>query len=178
MRLMPVICAGLVLIAGTCGSASAIGLTVDRLDNPNAVECPQCHRAIVAGSIRESAETTLATEFGGSLAEKGIAHNQERGRSRRLDILVYRYQERQGGNFSVERAASVGFHAHFYEGDNLARVFVFDETQQPLSENVLRFFTFVRRGAKWITAAELAREGVQKAVDALGDALREGGQGR
>jgi hypothetical protein len=175
---MPAICAGLVLIAGTCGSASAIGLTVERLDNPSAVECPQCHKVIVAGGIRESAETTLVSEFGGSLAERGIAYGQQKDQLRRLHVLVYRYQERQGGDFSVVRAASVGFHAHLYEGDNLAGVFVFDETQQPLSENVLRFFTFVRRGAKWITAAELAREGVQKAVNALGDGLREGGKGR
>ena len=47
----------------------------------------------------------------------------------------------------------------------LVKVFVFDETQQPLSENIFRFFTFLRRKARWITAEELSREGVHKAVD-------------
>ena len=88
-------------------------------------------------------------------------------------MFIYRFQEREGGNFSVVRPASVGFHVHLYEGDKLSGVFVFDETQQPLSDNIFRFFTFLRRGAKWITAGELAREGIHKAIDALGNDLEE-----
>jgi hypothetical protein len=82
-------------------------------------------------------------------------------------VLVYRFQERRGGNFSVERPASVGYHVHLMAHGGLVKVFVFDETQQPLSDNVLRFFTFLRRGAKWITAEALAREGVDKALDSM-----------
>ncbi len=52
------------------------------------------------------------------------------------------------------------------------KVFAFDETQQPLSENVLRFFTFMKRKASWITAGELAREGVVKAVEQLEEDLK------
>jgi hypothetical protein len=53
----------------------------------------------------------------------------------------------------------------------VANVYVFEETQQPLSENVLDLPAFVKRGAKWVTAGELAREGVHKAVDRFADDL-------
>jgi hypothetical protein len=176
MRLIVAFGAAILLIAGVSASASVIGLYVEELNDPNAVECPHCHKPIIAGSIHENAMATLLTEFGGSLAEKGIAVTQEKSQPKYLNVFVYRFQERQGGNFSIVKPASVGFHTHVYEGNNLVRVFVFDETQQPLSENVFRFFTFLRRGGKWITAAELSREGVHKAVDTLGEGLREGDQ--
>jgi hypothetical protein len=174
MRLTFTLCAALFVIAGMSAPVEAIGLYVERLDNPHAIECPYCHRPIVAGSIHESAEATLATEFGDSLIERGIVSIPGKDQPRYLHIFVYRFQERQGGNFSVKRPASVGFHTHLYEENALVNVFVFDETQQPLSENIFRFFTFLKRGAKWITAGELSREGVIKAVNALGEGLREG----
>lgn len=168
--------AAVLLIASICSPAAAIGLYVERLADPNTVECPYCHRAIVAGGIHEKAEDVLATEFGGALTEKGIVYTAEKGQARYLHVYVYRYQERQGGNFSVNRPASVGFHAHLFEGGAIVGTSVFDETQQPLSENLFRFFTFLRRGARWITVEELAREGVHKAVDTFAGTLVEEGE--
>jgi hypothetical protein len=163
------------LLVVTSSPAAEVGLYIERLDRPNVIECPYCHKAIVAGGIHESAERTLATEFGGSLTEKGIIFTQEKGQTRYLHVFVYRFQERQGGNFSVIRPASAGFHTHLFEGGTLLQTIVFDETQQPLSENVLRLFTFIRRGGKWITVGELAREGVQKSVDRFAEVLVEEG---
>jgi hypothetical protein len=174
MRLTAIVCTALLLIAGFNSLAEAIGLYVERLDDPNAVECPFCHKPIIVGGIHENAVRILTTEFGGLLTERGISYSEKKGEERYLHILVYRFQERQGGNFSVVRPASVGFHTHLYESKTLVSVFVFDETQQALSENILRFSTFLKRGARWITASELAREGVHKAVDALGKSLIEG----
>ena len=162
-------------LVATSSQAVEIGLYIERLDRPNLIECPYCHKAITTGSIHESAERTLATEFGGSLAEKGMAYTLEKGQTKYLHVFVYRYQERQGGNFSVIRPASAGFHTHVFEGGTLLQTIVFDETQQPLSENILRLFTFIRRGGKWITVGELAREGVQKSVDKVAEALAEEG---
>ena len=161
------------LLVSLPGSATDLGLYVERLNDPNVIRCPYCGRPIVAGKIHENAEGLIATEMGGSLNEKGIAYTQEKGQGKYLHVFIYRFQEREGGNFSVVRPASVGFHVHLYEGDKLSDVFVFDETQQPLSDNIFRFFTFLRRGAKWITAGELAREGIHKAIDALGNDLEE-----
>lgn len=162
----------LLLLAGLSAQAFALGLYVERLDETNATVCPVCHRVIAPGGIHERAEDVIATQLGGALIEAGIGYTREPGEIRRLDVLIYRYQERRGGNFSVERPASVGFHVHFFDSSGLMKVFVFDETQQPLSENVFRFFTFLRRKARWITVEELSREGVLKAVAFFADDLK------
>jgi hypothetical protein len=154
-------------------SALAIELEVISLKNPKAIECPYCHKPIVAGGIHENAIQTLTTEFGGSLTERDVAYTtSDPTEGQRLSVFVYRFEERQGGNFSVLKPASVGFHVHLYQGRTLASVFVFDETQRPLSENVLRLPSFLKRGAKWITVEELAREGVHKALDSFSDVLQ------
>ena len=57
----------------------------------------------------------------------------------------------------MERPASVGS-TSISLTERPREVFVFDETQQPLSENIFEFFTFLRRGGRWITA-EGCREG-------------------
>jgi hypothetical protein len=172
MRVARLLGVSLLVLAGLSGPAHAIGLYVERLDDMNVNFCPVCHRLIVPGSIHENAEDVIATELGGALLDAGIGHTQEPGETPCLNVLIYRFQERRGGAFSVERPASVGFHVHFFDSSGLAKVFVFDETQQPLSENIFRFFTFLKRKARWITADDLAREGVRKAVDFLADDLK------
>jgi hypothetical protein len=156
-----------VLFIGLAGEALAFGLYVERLANPNATTCPVCHRPIMAGGIHETAVDTLDTEFGGGLEQRGIKFTREPGEKSYLHVLVYRYQERLGGNFSVERPASVGFHAHLFDDGRLVKMYRYDETQQALSENVLGFFTFLKRGGKWVPVSRLAAEGVEKALDEL-----------
>jgi hypothetical protein len=163
MRIARALCGALLLI-GLSVQASGLGLYVERLEDLTAIFCPVCHQVISPGRIHENAVDIITTELGGALEEKGIEYTDEPGEARALNVLIYRFQERLGGNFSVERPASVGFHVHLFEEGRLLKIFVFDETQQPVSENILRFFTFLRRGAKWITAEALAREGVDKAV--------------
>jgi hypothetical protein len=172
MRLTRVLCGSLFFLVCFAGQVFALGLYVERLQNPEASACPHCRKQITPGGIHENAENILSTQVGGYLAERGIPYTGEKGQASSLNVFVYRFQERQGGNFSVVRPASVGFHVHLYEGSSLVRVFAFDETQKPLSENVLGVFTFFKRGAKWITAGELAREGVHQAIDAFADTLK------
>lgn len=171
MRVIRPIAITVLVLLGLYGNASALGLYVERLEDAETNVCPICHRTIVPGAIHENAEAILTTEFGGGLLARGIPFTTDEGEARYLNVLVYRFQERRGGNFSVERPASVGYHVHLFGPAGLAKVVVFDETQQPLSENVFGFFTFLRRGAKWITAEALAREGVDKALDDLVPAL-------
>jgi TolB-like protein len=104
-------------------------------------------------------------------------------RARRLGQLVYadavlsgrllRFREREGEALGVKNPASVAFVLELWDvktGDVLwsGR---FDETQQALSENLLGLGQVASRGVKWLTAEELAREGVKKAVDQLHKAL-------
>ena len=156
--------------------ALAIGLYVERLQDPSVAICPYCHRVIAPGGIHQNAESILMTEFGGSLDGQGVTYTTEPGQANYLNVFVYRFQERQGGNFSVVRPASVGFHVHLFQEGKLTKVFVFDETQQPLSDNLFRIFTFLQRGATWITAGELAREGVHKAVGDFAPDLKAPGE--
>lgn len=156
--------------AGQCnGAAPSVELKVERLKDPGLVRCPVCNKGIVPGGVHENAELILSTEMGGYLDDKGIDHAGGPGAARSLNVLIYRFRERMGGNFAIERPASVGFHVHLLKENKVWRVFVFDETQQALSDNILRLGDFVKRGGKWVTAGELAREGVREAIDALYD---------
>ncbi len=166
MRLARLLCIAFIAAAIPV-SAFAFGLYVDILENPNAVTCPVCHKPIMAGGIHETAQATLDTEFGAGLEKRGIKFTREKGERSYLEVFVYRYQERLGGNFSVERPASVGFHAHLYDGRQMIKMYRFDETQQALSENVFKFFTFLKRGARWVPASRLASEGADKALKEL-----------
>ncbi len=178
MRIARILGAVLLVLVGLSGSAHAIGLYVERLDDANANFCPVCHQVIVPGGIHENAEDVIATELGGALGDAGISYTQEPGEARCLNVLIYRFQERRGGAFSVERPASVGFHVHLFDENGLVKVFVFDETQRPLSENIFGFFTFLRRKARWITVEELGREGVGKAVSFFAEDLKDAQSGK
>lgn len=77
---------------------------------------------------------------------------------------VWRYKERQGGARGVQSPASVAFAVFLIsvaEGKLLWEE-TFAETQRSLSENVLQARTFFERGAKWLTADELARFGMDE----------------
>ena len=77
---------------------------------------------------------------------------------------VYRFIDREGTGYSVNSAASVAFEMVLIRVSNGQIVWSgnFDETQQSLFENLFQIKTFVRRGARWITAEELAVEGLDK----------------
>jgi hypothetical protein len=84
-----------------------------------------------------------------------------------IEVLMYRYRERQGGNFAVTKPASVGFHMHLLEGNILKKLFVFDKEQKPLSENPLGVSEFIKERARWVTVDQLAKEGVKAGLKAI-----------
>jgi len=74
------------------------------------------------------------------------------------------FRERVGYKYSAERPASVTFVVYLIRTSDGEIVWggVYDKTQQSLSENILQASTFFSRGLKWVTAAELAEEGVEE----------------
>lgn len=79
---------------------------------------------------------------------------------------ISRYIERKGSELGVFQPASVSFNAELYEvqsGKMLWRYY-YSETQQPLLHDVSKIRKFVERGARWVTADELMREGIRQAV--------------
>ncbi len=76
---------------------------------------------------------------------------------------VYRYTERVGTKYSVESPASVAFDIHLIHvvDGRLLWNGHFDETQQPLSENLLKLGSFIKRKGQWISAHEMATTGIE-----------------
>ena len=77
---------------------------------------------------------------------------------------VWRFRERVGGSMGVETPSSVAFLLYMVDISTGAVVWkgTFNETQRSLSENILDAPAFFKRGAKWLTAEELARDGVNE----------------
>jgi len=82
---------------------------------------------------------------------------------------LFRFEERVGSSMGVDRPASVGFHIHLLRVKDGKNVWTgkFDETQRPLSENILKIGSFLRRKASWLTAGELASVGMGETLKSL-----------
>lgn len=81
-----------------------------------------------------------------------------------LETTLSRYSERVGGDYGVKQAAAVTFAYKLYEVGE-GRVLChgrFDEQQQSVMENLLTLPKAQSRGFSWLTAEELARDGLQE----------------
>jgi len=78
--------------------------------------------------------------------------------------FLYRFEQRVGSSIGVDKPASVGFDVHLIRLKDGKIVWTgkFDETQRPLSENLLKMGSFVRRKAHWLTAEELSSVGMDE----------------
>ena len=82
---------------------------------------------------------------------------------------LFRFEERVGSRIGVDKPASVSFDVHLLRLKDGKRVWdgKFDETQQALSENLLKIGSFVRRGAAWLKAEELSSVGLDEILKRL-----------
>ncbi len=82
---------------------------------------------------------------------------------------LFRFEERIGSSLGVERPASVSFDLHLLRMRDEKMVWLgkFDETQRPLSENLLKMGSFFRRKGSWLKAAELASVGMDETLKKL-----------
>ncbi|MDQ5985383.1 MAG: hypothetical protein CSYNP_01093 [Syntrophus sp. SKADARSKE-3] len=76
---------------------------------------------------------------------------------------VYRFRERRGYEYSVEKPASVYFEIQLYRCSDGSMVWkgMFDKTQTSLMENMYSASYFVKDRGRWITARELASQGME-----------------
>ncbi len=79
---------------------------------------------------------------------------------------IWRYRERIGSSLGVDKPASVAFALYLVNVETGKAVWhaSFNETQQSLSENLLKAPSFFKCGAKWLIARELARCGMDEAL--------------
>jgi len=81
---------------------------------------------------------------------------------------VHRYREREGSASGVTRPASVWFTVELRSiSGKLLWSGVYQEEQQPLSENLLTFDLAWQRGFRWVTAEDLAIYGTRKLAEAM-----------
>ena len=107
---------------------------------------------LLAGSNKTLEERALQLEIGRALNADAIFAG-----------YIYRFRERVGNKYSVDLAASVAFEIHLIRVED-GRVLWsahFDETQQPLSDDLFRLGLFLKRKAKWITAKDMAISGLE-----------------
>ncbi|MRR17853.1 MAG: hypothetical protein EG826_15505 [Deltaproteobacteria bacterium] len=93
---------------------------------------------------------------------------QRVGNELHADVMVigyvYRYRERVGYDYSAERPASVAFEIHMISVKNGSTLWrgIFDQTQKSLMEDVFQASSFFKGGAKWLTARQLTKLGVDE----------------
>lgn len=84
--------------------------------------------------------------------------------------MVIDWRERQGSEIGATKPASVNFVLYLIDVRTgaMVRNFHFDETQQSLVANILDAKKFVSRNGRWLSAMELAQEGLKKGIAELG----------
>lgn len=81
-----------------------------------------------------------------------------------LLFSLSRFHERDGDQYSVKDPASLAFEFKLVSAldGQVTCSGSFDETQKSLSENILDFPRAFKRGFKWLTGRELAREAIKE----------------
>ncbi len=89
---------------------------------------------------------------------------------------LYRYREREGTDYAVDRPASVAFDLYLIGPQNGIIFWKgrFDKTQQHLTQNILDMDTFMRGQGRWMTAERLAEIGLETVLGSLFQALGGG----
>jgi len=116
-------------------------------------------------SLKESTEVyDQLREKGAREAPRALA--QRLGKQLKVGHVmigtVWRYRDRIGGSYGVERPASVAFAVFLIDVSNGKLLWTenFEETQRSLSENLLAMPTFLKRRGQWLSARELAEYGI------------------
>jgi len=121
----------------------------------------------------EKVEKVFSTKEKGAFELRPLRSAVQIGKELDVDYIiigyVFRFEERIGSRIGVDRPASVGFDVHLLRVKDGKRVWdgKFDETQQALSENLLKMGSFVRRKASWLTAEELSNVGMDEMIRRL-----------
>lgn len=77
---------------------------------------------------------------------------------------LFRYQERVGSAYAVQKPASVAFDLHLMrvKDGNMVWKAQWDYTQKSLTENLLELNRFVKSNLRWVTAEELSLQGLKE----------------
>lgn len=113
--------------------------------------------------------SVMAGDSGAKLS--AIEIYRETGKAMDADSVlvghVYRWQEREGTDFAVDRPASVAFDLNLIRISDGTLIWRdrFDRTQKSLSENLLDFVGFFKRGGRWQTVESFAAYGLDSLLE-------------
>lgn len=123
---------------------------------------------------RNANDKASKTMYHSSSQPQALANWLEYGNRARAEYLlvpqVMDWHEREGSRAGVTKAAHVRielFLINVKEGRVASRA-VFEEEQIGLTENLLNAGSFLKRRGSWVTASELASDGIQKTTQELG----------
>lgn len=99
-----------------------------------------------------------------------IAYGRQEGAQLLLVPQVLDWHEREGSEAGVTSSAHVRveFHLLNIEREGVQNRSIFEEKQVGLIDNLLTVGSFVKRRGQWVSATDLAVEGMKKAVKELG----------
>ena len=82
---------------------------------------------------------------------------------------VYRWQERVGTDYGIEKPASVAFDLSLIRSSDGAILWRsnYDKTQKSLFENLFDLSTYVKSGGRWLSARELAGFGLEHLISEM-----------
>ena len=121
----------------------------------------------------ERVEQIFSRSASEAFEQKPVPSAAQLGKELGVDFVLlgylFRFEERIGSSLGVEKPASVGFDLHLVRirDGKVAWTGKFDETQKPLSEDIRKLGSFLRRGAVWLTAGELASAGMSEVLEKL-----------
>jgi len=117
---------------------------------------------------QEKVEEVISQSEGRQFEINPMQASVQLGETVNVDFILigflFRFEERIGSSIGAEKPASVGFDVHLIRMRDKKMLWQgkFDETQRPLSENLLKIGSFFRRKASWLTAEELSSVGMDE----------------
>jgi len=113
--------------------------------------------AVIQSDVKAS-QLKLIRSFGEELGAEAVLYGK-----------LFRFDERVGSRYSVEKPASVAYTLHLIRVSDGAILWrsAFDETQKTLSENILNVGFYKKVGMQWLTAGELADYGLERDIEDL-----------
>lgn len=119
-------------------------------------------RVLPLNPVRETYEAMLFDHPGATPLDIAKKLGKALGADYVLVGNIWRYRERMGSSLGIAKPASVAFSLYLVNAENGKTVWQgrFNETQQSLSENLLKAPEWFKRGGKWLEASELARYGL------------------
>jgi len=109
----------------------------------------------------------------GSLESQARELGKAVGADTVLTGTVSRYIDRIGGEYGAQRPATVAFSLRLISAASGKVLWEdsFDQTQEPLSSNLLNWWQFWEGGPRWFTAQEFSKIAVQRVLGDLQDRL-------